>query len=82
MFITPAGNVPDDPVKTVSSETASIGDTITYTITQDISESSQYIDFYYESLIFSDSLPIGVTYTSLKAYDSSGTDVTSTARYC
>lgn len=72
--------MPDDPVKSVSTSTASIGDTITYTIQQDISEASGYYDtFYYTSLSFEDTLQDELEFVSLSVLNENGEDVTATA---
>ena len=77
-FSSLTASVPDDPTKTVSQTTAEIGDTLTYIISQDIS-SALDDDFYYESLVFEDILPDGVTYKSLTVLSEDNTDVTSLA---
>ena len=84
-----APDTPDDPVKTVDKTESYVGDTITYTITWDVTDASEYkeaSEYYYTSLVFTDELPkyfvIDTSSQYLTVYDSSGTDVTSTARYC
>lgn len=70
--------IPDNPKKVVDKQTANIGESITYTITQDISKAVDN-DFYYSSLVFKDVLDSNLTYHLLKVYDENGRDITSTA---
>ena len=73
-------NIPEDPIKSVSSNEATDGDEITYTIKQEIFDSSEYVgSYYYESLIFTDTLPNGITYKNFTLLDGDSEDVTEIA---
>lgn len=71
-------SMPNKPKKVVDKTVANIGDTITYTVTQNISKATNQ-KFYYTSLIFRDSLNSNLTYRSLNVYDENNKDVTATA---
>ena len=70
--------VPSNPVKTVSKTQAQLGDTLTYTVEQQIS--TRFDDsFHYSSLVFTDIIDKNLTYNSLRVYNENGNDVTSSA---
>lgn len=70
--------IPENPQKTVDKTIANIGDTITYTVTQNISEATDK-GFYYSSLVCKDVLDSNLTYQSLTVYDENKKDITSIA---
>ena len=71
-------SMPTNPKKVVDKTLANTGDTITYTITQNISKATD-ANFHYNSLVFRDQLNDNVTEQILKVYNESNQDVTSTA---
>ena len=71
-------SIPNNSKKLVDKTVANTRDTITYTITQNISKSTDQ-DFYYTSLVFRDTLNSNVSYQSLNVYDENNKDVTATA---
>lgn len=75
-FKTMTATIPNEPRKIVSKDEVKLGEEITYTIEQDLPESS--IDgFYLESFGFEDKLDNSLEFKSLHVYDENGNDVTS-----
>ena len=70
--------IPNKPKKTVDKTVANTGDTVTYTVTQNISKALDK-NFYYSSLVFKDVLNSNLSYISLNVYDENNRDVTATA---
>lgn len=70
--------IPTNPQKTVDKTTADTGDTITYTVTQNISKATDKA-FYYSSLVCKDVLDCNLTYQSLTVYDENNKDITDIA---
>ena len=60
--------IPNKPKKTVDKTVANTGDTVTYTVTQNISKALDK-NFYYSSLVFKDVLNSNLSYISLNVYD-------------
>ena len=70
--------VPSNPVKTVSKTEAQLGNTLTYTVEQQIS--TRFDDsFHYSGLVFTDVIDKNLTYNSLRVYNENGNDVTNSA---
>ncbi len=69
---------PTNPQKTVDKTVANTNDTLTYTVTQNISKALDK-NFYYKSLVFKDVLNSNLSYISLNVYDENNRDVTATA---
>ena len=70
--------VPSNPVKTVSKTEAQLGNTLTYTVEQQISTCFDD-SFHYSSLVFTDVIDKNLTYNSLRVYNENGNDVTNSA---
>ncbi|MDO4403621.1 MAG: SpaA isopeptide-forming pilin-related protein [Atopobiaceae bacterium] len=72
---------PPEPEKEVNREVCSLGDTISYTVRQQINNAgiNAWPGYRYGSMEFSDTLPIGLTYTkdSFKVYNGTGEPVDS-----
>ena len=71
-------SIPTNPKKTVDKTLANTGDTITYTVTQNISKATDK-DFYYSSLVFKDVLDPNLAYISLAVHDENNQNITSSA---
>ncbi len=70
--------IPDNPKKVVDKTVANTGDTVTYTVTQDISKATDS-NFYYSSLVLKDVLNSNLAYQSLTVYDENNKNITATA---
>ena len=70
--------IPNYPKKTVDKTVSNQGDTLTYTITQDISKATD-TNFCYSSMVLKDVLNANLTYQSLIVYDENNKNITTTA---
>ena len=73
---------PVDPVKSVDRAYPTLGDTVTWTVEQQVHNLGETIGAHYESFAFTDTLPAGVSYKSAKMYcviDGKATDITASA---
>lgn len=70
--------IPNYPKKSIDKTTANQGDTVTYTITQDISKATD-TNFCYSSMVLKDVLNANLTYQSLTVYDENNKNITTTA---
>ena len=70
--------IPNNPVKSVNKTESQLGDTLTYTINQNISKRHDS-SFHYSSLVFSDTIDPNLTYNSFRVYDENGADITNSA---
>ncbi len=70
--------IPNYPKKTVDKTTANQGDTVIYTVTQDISKATDS-NFCYSSMVLKDVLNANLTYQSLTVYDENNKNITTTA---
>lgn len=72
---------PPEPTKEASCEVCSLGDPISYTVRQQVNNAGidAWPGYRYGSMEFSDTLPIGLTYTegSFRVYDTNGEAVDS-----
>lgn len=71
-------SMPNHPKKLVDKTLVNTGNTITYTVTQNISKATDQ-NFYYTSLVFRDALNSNISYQSLNVYDENNKDVTARA---
>lgn len=80
-FTTLTAYQPLNPEKTVDKTEASLGEEVTYTITQKINERGVDCinDYTYDSMTFTDQLDAALTYKSLKVFDDQGNNVTTKA---
>lgn len=70
--------IPNHPKKMVDKTVSNQGDTLTYTITQDISKATD-TNFSYSSMVVKDVLNANLTYQSLTVYDENNKNITTTA---
>ena len=70
--------LPSDPVKSVDKSESKLGEKLTYTIEQKISQRYDSA-FHYSGLMFSDTIDSNLTYNSLKVYNETGADITASA---
>ena len=70
--------LPSDPVKSVDKTESKLGEKLTYTIEQKISQRYDSA-FHYSGLMFSDTIDSNLTYNSLKVYNETGADITASA---
>jgi fimbrial isopeptide formation D2 family protein/uncharacterized repeat protein (TIGR01451 family) len=70
--------VPERPTKSVDKAQASVGDEVTYTISQKVNQTgdSALQSYSYSAWSFADTLDDALGYRSLRVIDGSGTDVT------
>ena len=71
-------SIPSNPKKVVDKTVGNPGDTLTYTITQDISKATD-TNFYYSSMIVKDVLNPNLSYQSLAVYDENNKNITISA---
>ena len=70
--------LPSGPVKSVDKTESKLGEKLTYTIEQKISQRYDSA-FHYSGLMFSDTIDSNLTYNSLKVYNETGADITASA---
>ena len=69
----------EDPVKSITPSTGHVGDTVTYTINQKANQMGVDTLEKYTSLVFKDTLPVGITPKAVRVYAPNGTEITSSA---
>ena len=70
--------LPNAPVKSVNKTESELGDTLEYTVNQQISKRYDS-SFTYSSLVFKDTIDSNLTYNYLKVYNENGADITASA---